>query len=71
MDMPIRDFDFCRIFVELFRFEISKNRLPAINDSGESKIEPEEIFFYDTPLSTDSDSPLQMMRGIGTLDSPY
>jgi hypothetical protein len=34
------DFEYCRIFVELFVFEIPKNQLPALNDSGESKKEP-------------------------------
>jgi hypothetical protein len=40
IDTPKSDFGFCRIFVELFVFEIPRNRLPAIIDSGESKIEP-------------------------------
>ncbi len=34
IDTPKSDFEFCRIFVELL-FEIPKNRLPTIIDSGE------------------------------------
>jgi hypothetical protein len=40
-DVPQGDFEFCRTFVELFLFKIPRNRLPAITDSGVSKIEPQ------------------------------
>ncbi len=40
IDMPKSDFQFCQIFVELFVLKISKYRLPAVTDSGESKIQP-------------------------------
>jgi hypothetical protein len=40
IDMPKSNFEFCRIFVELFVLKISKYRLPAVTDSGESKIQP-------------------------------
>jgi hypothetical protein len=33
--MPRSNFDFCQIFPWLFVFEISKNGLPAVNESGE------------------------------------
>jgi hypothetical protein len=38
--MPKSDFKFCRILVELFMFEIPRNRLPTNIDCGEYKIEP-------------------------------
>jgi hypothetical protein len=40
IDTRKSDFEFCRIFVELSVFEIPRNWLPNIIDSGESKIEP-------------------------------
>ena len=40
IDMPKSDFEFCQIFVELFVLKISKYRLPAVTDNGESKIQP-------------------------------
>ncbi len=40
IDMPKSDFEFCQIFVELFVLKISKYRLPAVTDSGKSKIQP-------------------------------
>jgi hypothetical protein len=41
--MPKSNFEFNRIVVELFK--ILKNRLPAVDYSGESKIEPETTHF--------------------------
>jgi hypothetical protein len=40
INMPKSDFEICRILVELFVLELSKNRLPVVNDCGESKTEP-------------------------------
>jgi hypothetical protein len=40
VDMPKSDFEICQILVELFILKFSTNLLPAVNDSGESKIEP-------------------------------
>ncbi len=40
IDLPKSDFEFCQIFVELFVLTISKYWLPAVTDSGESKIQP-------------------------------
>ncbi len=37
-DLPRRALEFHRTSVELFVFEISENRLPAVNDNGEYKI---------------------------------
>jgi hypothetical protein len=37
---PKSDFEFSRILVELFMFEIPKNRLPTNIDCWEKKIEP-------------------------------
>jgi hypothetical protein len=45
--MPRSDFERGRIFIELFVFKISKNRLPAGNYSEESKIEPWAIHIFD------------------------
>jgi hypothetical protein len=38
--IPKIDFEFCRIFMEIFLLEIPKNQLPAVSDSGESKSQP-------------------------------
>jgi hypothetical protein len=40
IDMPRSDFEIFRIFAELFVIKLSKNRLPAVNYSEESKTEP-------------------------------
>jgi hypothetical protein len=49
--MPKSDFKICRILVELFVLKLSKNRLPAVNDSGESKTEPQVThIFYSLEL---------------------
>jgi hypothetical protein len=40
IDIPKSDFEFCQIFMELFVLKISKYWLPAVTDSGESKIQP-------------------------------
>ncbi len=45
IDMPKSYIEICQIFVELFVLKLSenqlpKNRLPAVDDSGESKIKP-------------------------------
>ncbi len=47
-DTPTSDFKFCWIFVELFVFEILKNRLPAILDSREPKIEPKATLIFES-----------------------
>jgi hypothetical protein len=44
--MPKSDFEICRILVELFVLELSKNRLPAVNDNGESKTEPKVTHIF-------------------------
>jgi hypothetical protein len=38
VDMSRSNFEFREIFVELFVFEVSKNQLPAVKNSGESKL---------------------------------
>jgi hypothetical protein len=40
IDIPKSDLEICRTLVELFVLELSKNRLLAVNDRGESKTEP-------------------------------
>jgi hypothetical protein len=40
IDMLKSNFEICRIFAELFVLKLSKNRLPAVNYSEESKTEP-------------------------------
>jgi hypothetical protein len=46
IDTPKSDFEFCRIFV-VIRIQNSKNGLPTIIKSGESKIEPSVTPIFD------------------------
>jgi hypothetical protein len=48
--MPNSDFKICRIFLELFVLKLSKNQLPAVNDSGESKLSLRQSKFFNTLL---------------------
>ncbi len=48
INMPKSDFEICRILVELFVLELSKNRLPAVDDCGESKTEPSVTHIFDS-----------------------
>ncbi len=48
IDMPNSNFEICRIFAELFVLKLSKNRLPAVNYSKESKTEPKVTHIFDS-----------------------